>query len=90
MELKARLKDDDSTVECIVTDDGPGIAEKDLQQIFERFHRVDVGRSRERGGTGLGLSIVYHIIQQHGGNVFARSKIGEGTSIHFNLPVEKT
>ncbi|MEC7487167.1 MAG: ATP-binding protein [Verrucomicrobiota bacterium] len=90
MELKARLKDDDSTVECIVTDDGPGIAEKDLQQIFERFHRVDVGRSRERGGTGLGLSIVKHIIQQHGGNVFARSKIGEGTSIHFNLPVEKT
>lgn len=88
IEIKAKLKDNDSTVECSVTDDGPGIAVGELPQIFERFYRIDVGRSRERGGTGLGLSIVKHIIQQHGGKVFAKSKIGKGTSIHFCLPVE--
>ncbi|MEC8333273.1 MAG: ATP-binding protein [Verrucomicrobiota bacterium] len=88
IEIKAKLKDNDSIVECSITDDGPGIAAKELPKIFERFHRVDVGRSRERGGTGLGLSIVKHIIQQHGGKVFAKSKIGKGTSIHFCLPTE--
>ena len=70
-----------------MVDDGPGIADGDLPQIFERFYRVDEGRSRETGGTGLGLSIVKHIIQQHGGTVFAKSKIGQGTSVCFCLPL---
>ena len=87
IELNAQLKEDNSIVECSVVDDGPGIADRDLSQIFERFYRVDEGRSRERGGTGLGLSIVKHIVQQHGGTVFAKSKIGEGTSVYFCLPV---
>ena len=87
IELNAELKEDNSIVECSVVDDGPGIADRDLSQIFERFYRVDEGRSRERGGTGLGLSIVKHIVQQHGGTVFAKSKIGEGTSVYFCLPV---
>jgi len=68
-------------------DDGPGIPEKDLPHLFERFYRVDKGRSRERGGTGLGLSIVKHIIQLHGGTVSAESRLGEGTRMCFTLPV---
>jgi len=75
---------------CSVIDDGPGIPEKDLPHIFERFYRVDKGRSRETGGTGLGLSIVKHIVQLHGGSVEAASKVGEGTRMSFRLPVYRS
>ncbi len=73
-------------VVCRVTDNGPGIAERDLPHLFERFYRVDRGRSRESGGSGLGLSIVKHIVQQHGGDVRARSRVGEGTEMSFKIP----
>ncbi len=79
-----------NSVRCTVADDGPGIPEKDLPHIFQRFYRVDKGRSHEGGGTGLGLSITKHIVQQHGGTVYAESKPGQGTSIHFNLPYVQT
>lgn len=69
-----------------VSDNGPGIPAPDLPHIFERFYRVDKGRSREKGGTGLGLSIVKHIVQLHGGRVWAESRLGEGTSFLFSLP----
>ena len=75
-------------VRCSVIDDGPGIPEKDLPHLFERFYRVDKGRSRETGGTGLGLSIVKHIVQLHGGTVWAESRVGEGTTMSFSLPVQ--
>lgn len=71
---------------CRVRDNGPGIPAKDLPRIFERFYRVDKGRSRESGGTGLGLSIVKHIVQQHGGTVSVMSRVGEGTEIIFEIP----
>lgn len=71
---------------CCVTDDGPGIPEKDIPHIFERFYRVDKGRSRERGGTGLGLSIVKHIVQLHGGTIHAEPRRERGTRICFSLP----
>ncbi|HEY4245580.1 MAG TPA: ATP-binding protein [Lacunisphaera sp.] len=73
-------------VECFVKDDGAGIPSADLPQIFERFYRVEKGRSRETGGTGLGLSIVKHIVQMHGGKVWAESREGEGLTIRMRLP----
>lgn len=70
-----------------VSDTGLGIPAKDLPRIFERFYRVDEGRSREQGGTGLGLAIVKHIVQMHNGEVSARSQVGVGTVITVALPV---
>lgn len=69
-----------------VSDNGPGIPEADLPHIFERFYRVEKGRSRETGGTGLGLSIVKHIIQLHGGRVWVESHAGQGTTFTFAVP----
>jgi two-component system phosphate regulon sensor histidine kinase PhoR len=73
-------------VEVCVQDDGPGIPPEALERVFERFYRVDKARSREQGGTGLGLSIVKHIIQTHGGRVWARSEAGHGAAFFFTLP----
>ena len=85
LRLRAELDGSGGFVHCVVADDGPGMSEKDVPHIFERFYRVDKGRSRERGGTGLGLSITKHIVQLHGGTVYAESKPGEGTAIHFHI-----
>lgn len=74
-------------VRCIVEDNGCGIPSRHLPHLFERFYRVDRGRSREAGGTGLGLSISKHIVQQHGGSVFVESQPGKGTRIGFGLPI---
>ncbi len=74
-------------VEICVRDNGPGIPPEDLPHIFERFYRVDKGRSREKGGTGLGLSIVKHAVQLHGGRVWAESTPGEGSAFYFTLPL---
>ncbi len=84
--LGARLNVVEGTVECWFSDDGPGIPEKDLPHLFERFYRVDKGRSRDRGGTGLGLSIMKHIVQQHGGTVRVESQEEQGATFWFSLP----
>lgn len=89
IELSARI-DSKDTLEMAVRDNGPGIPAEDLPHIFERFYRVDKGRSREKGGTGLGLSIVKHIVQLHGGKVWAESRVGEGTSFLITLPLHHT
>ncbi|MBI4699742.1 MAG: HAMP domain-containing protein [Deltaproteobacteria bacterium] len=69
-----------------VEDSGPGIEQRHLSRLFERFYRVDAGRSRELGGTGLGLSIVKHLVEAMGGTVFVASAPGEGTKFSFTLP----
>lgn len=73
-------------VQLAVRDNGPGIPAADLPHLFERFYRVDKGRSRETGGTGLGLSIVKHIVQQHGGRTWIESELGRGTTVFVQLP----
>jgi two-component system, OmpR family, phosphate regulon sensor histidine kinase PhoR len=75
-----------SQIEISVQDDGPGIPAAALNRVFERFYRIDKGRSREQGGTGLGLSIVKHIVQNHGGRVWVHSDFGHGATFHFTLP----
>jgi signal transduction histidine kinase len=72
-----------------VCDTGMGIPPEDLPRIFERFYRVEKGRSRQHGGTGLGLSIVRQIVESHGGAVWAESQVGQGTCVTFSLPRPK-
>jgi two-component system phosphate regulon sensor histidine kinase PhoR len=84
IEVTARLRE--LEIEACVRDNGPGIPAEDLPHIFERFYRVDKGRSREKGGTGLGLSIVKHIVQLHGGRVWVESTQGQGTAFYLSLP----
>ena len=78
-----------NAIELCVQDDGPGIPTEALERVFERFFRVDKARSREQGGTGLGLSIVKHIVQSHGGKVWARSELGKGAEFYFTLPAKQ-
>jgi two-component system sensor histidine kinase SenX3 len=80
----------DEIVEIIVTDQGIGIAEGELERIFERFYRVDPARSRETGGTGLGLSIVKHVASKHGGEVRVWSSPKVGSSFAIRLPIYST
>lgn len=71
-----------------VKDDGPGIANEHQSRLFERFYRVDEGRSRAAGGTGIGLSLVKHIVQRHGGQVYVKSKLGLGSEFICEFPDE--
>ncbi len=73
-------------IQIDVRDAGPGIAKEHLPKIFNRFYRVDRGRSRQEGGTGLGLAIVKHIIQYHNGQITVSSVKGKGTVFHIRLP----
>ncbi|MEZ4220255.1 MAG: ATP-binding protein [Polyangiaceae bacterium] len=76
----------DAGVELSVEDTGPGIPAAHLPRLFERFYRVDAGRSRELGGTGLGLAIVKHLVEAMGGTVRVESEVGKGTRFWFVLP----
>ena len=79
---------EDGEVIVTVHDKGSGIPARDLERIFERFYRVDHGRSRSTGGTGLGLSIVRHVAQNHRGTVHVESREGEGSTFTLRLPTQ--
>ncbi len=85
--VKVVARKTDNVLRVDINDTGIGIPEKDIPRIFERFYRVDKGRSRELGGTGLGLAIVKHIIQGHNGKIWVESQLGKGTTFSFTLPL---
>jgi signal transduction histidine kinase len=76
-------------LETTVSDTGTGIAEEDLPHVFDRFYRADRSRSRHSGGRGLGLAIVQQIAEAHGGQVWAISKAGQGSTFGFRLPIQQ-
>lgn len=82
--INIRIKDVGDFIEVEIEDNGKGIAAKDLPNIFDRFYRADSSRN-SKGGSGIGLSIVRKIIEDHGGKIWATSKEGIGTEIHFVL-----
>ncbi|MFQ5588798.1 MAG: two-component system histidine kinase PnpS [Nitrospiria bacterium] len=84
--VRVSAKTQKNTVEIEITDNGIGIPKADLPRLFERFYRVDKGRSRALGGTGLGLSIVKHIVKAHNGDIRVESELGKGTTFTLTLP----
>jgi two-component system sensor histidine kinase SenX3 len=84
--VQVRARTDGRWVDIGVRDNGIGIPARDIERIFERFYRVDRGRSRETGGTGLGLAIVRHVASNHGGEVKVQSHEGTGSMFTLRLP----
>jgi two-component system phosphate regulon sensor histidine kinase PhoR len=80
------IEKDQGEIQFSIEDNGIGIPKDDIHRVFERFYRVDKGRSQELGGTGLGLSIVKHLVQAHGGRVWVESQLGKGSIFYFTLP----
>jgi two-component system phosphate regulon sensor histidine kinase PhoR len=85
--IVCRSRLEDGGVAISVADNGSGVTHEHLDRIFERFYRADQSRSREEGGTGLGLAIVKHLVEAHGGRVYAESERGVGTTVTFWLPL---
>lgn len=83
--INIRIKDVGDFIQVEIEDNGKGIAPKDLPNIFDRFYRTDSSRNSSQGGSGIGLSIVKKIVEDHGGRIWATSKEGIGTEIHFVL-----
>ena len=84
--VTVRAERADASARILVEDSGPGIEEKHMGRLFERFYRVDASRSREMGGTGLGLSICKHLVEAMGGTIGVRSAVGKGTTFEIRLP----
>ncbi|MFI3238547.1 MAG: HAMP domain-containing sensor histidine kinase [Lachnospiraceae bacterium] len=82
-EINIRILDGLDSIRVEIEDNGKGISQKDVPNIFDRFYRTDASRNSSTGGSGIGLSIVKKIVQDHGGYIWATSKEGEGTCIHF-------
>ncbi len=83
--IDIRILDEIDSIRVEIEDNGKGISAKDLPNIFERFYRTDSSRNSSQGGSGIGLSIVKKIVEDHGGYIWATSKEGEGTCMHFVL-----
>ncbi|MGZ3596865.1 MAG: sensor histidine kinase, partial [Syntrophales bacterium] len=86
--VSVRNDDENGTVEVSVSDTGRGIPEDGLMEVFDKFKRVDDRRGAVIG-TGLGLAIVRHIINAHGGHIWVKSKVGEGSTFTFSLPASR-
>ena len=83
--IQIRIKDVGDFIQIEIEDNGTGIGPKDLPYIFDRFYRTDVSRNSSKGGSGIGLSIVKKILEDHGGKVWATSRLGIGTIMYFVL-----
>ncbi len=83
--ISIRVTEQAEFVQVEIEDNGSGIGEKDLPNIFERFYRADASRNSQKGGSGLGLAIVQKIITEHGGSIRASSELGKGTTIYFTV-----
>ncbi len=84
--IRLAARTEDGRLRVSVSDSGPGIEPRHLPRLFERFYRVDAGRSREVGGTGLGLSIVKNLVEAMGGRIWVESAPNRGTTFTFTLP----
>ena len=87
-EIRFKVTQSDEVIKVMISDDGMGIPKTNVKRIFDRFYRADRARSRAMGGTGLGLAIAREMIMAHGGEIWAESEEGKGTTIFFTLPVE--
>jgi len=86
--IKVTAKKNKRSIEIAVADNGIGIPQNMIDRIFERFYRVDLGRSRDMGGTGLGLAIVKHIVEAHEGSIEVDSQLGVGSTFRVYLPIK--
>jgi two-component system phosphate regulon sensor histidine kinase PhoR len=86
-EVVVGVREDEGEIRVWVRDPGIGVPAADLARIFERFYKVDRARVRGRGGTGLGLSIARHVVESHGGRIWAESEEGEGSTFIFTIPL---
>jgi signal transduction histidine kinase len=84
--LEINVKDYKHHTKVVFKDDGIGIAEEDLPNVFERFYRVDKSRSRHTGGAGIGLAIAKTVILAHGGDIQVKSELGAGTEFIITIP----
>jgi signal transduction histidine kinase len=83
--LKMRLKEVGNIVQLEITDNGVGIAKKDMPYVYDRFFRGDASRNTSSGGSGIGLSIVKRIVKEHNGKIFITSELGKGTTVYIMI-----
>ncbi|AIE61672.1 cell wall metabolism sensor histidine kinase WalK [Bacillus methanolicus] len=89
-QITFKVEEQEEQILISISDQGVGIPKENIEKIFERFYRVDKARSRKLGGTGLGLAIAKEMVKAHGGNIWATSVEGKGTTIYFTLPVDRS
>jgi signal transduction histidine kinase len=87
-EVRVDVKSADGSFVVSVSDTGPGIGEKDQENIFEEFRQAQSATTQKKGGTGLGLAIAKRIVELHGGKIWVESELGKGSTFTFTLPLK--